>query len=249
MSLIRAAQYGYWIFLARPRYTTFSSRLRLAAWLLTGGRLSETVRVRLVPDGIDVWLRPGVTDMVTLAQVWGWRQYDLPITSPATVIDGGANIGLSALFFAFRWPNSQIVAVEPDPGNFALLERNLGSVRNVRAVRAALWESSSDSLVLLNPGAPPNEYRVEYGQGDVRGMTVAELCQAEGWARIGVLKLDIEGAEVEVLRSSSAWIDRVDVLVVELHDDINKGCSQAFRDATTHFENHRREGELDIAWR
>jgi FkbM family methyltransferase len=246
-SLLRAAQYGYWVFLRRPHYTTFPSRLRLAAWLLTKGRFSENVRVRLVPHGVDVWLRPGVIDMVTLAQVWGWRQYDLPIAPPATIIDAGANIGLSTLFFALRWPESSIVAVEPEQENFALLERNLRSIRNVHAVCAALWKSS-DSLVLLNPDAPPNNYRVQSGPGDVRGTTVPELCQAEGWDRIGLLKLDIEGAELEVLRSSSTWIDRVDVLVVELHDGLAAGCSEAFHDATTRFEHHSTEGELDIAW-
>jgi FkbM family methyltransferase len=248
--LARAAQYGYWTFLARPPCSSFDSRVRIAACLLGLGRFVETIRIRLLPYGVDVWIRPGTADVVTLAQVWNWRQYDLPIPAPPTIVDGGANIGLSAVFFALKWPGSRIVAVEPEPGNFALLERNVRSFSNVGTVRAALW-GSSEPLVVVNPEARENMYQVEPGLGreSVRGITVPELCEAEGWDRIGLLKLDIEGAELEVLRSSVPWIDRVDVLAVELHDRERTGCTEAFRDATVGFDQHSTKGELDVAWR
>ena len=248
--ITRALQYGYWTFLARPPCTSLGSRLRLAVCLLGFGRFVNTVRVRLVPSGFDVWLRPGTTDVITLVQVWTWRQYDLPVPAPSTIVDGGANIGLSTIFFSLAWRDARIVAVEPEPGNYALLERNVRTLPNVHAIRAALW-ASSEALVVANPKAPENTYQVAPGSGrdELQGLTVPELCSREGWDRVGLLKLDIEGAELEVLGSSESWIDRVDALAVELHEEMKPGVTAAFRAATAGFDHRRSTGELDVVWR
>src|ERR1700676_1743073 len=66
------------------------------------------------------------------------------------VIDAGANIGASSVFFAMTYPEAPVVAVEPEPGNFALLCANVEGL-NVRCLQAAI-ASSSGSIRLVDPG-------------------------------------------------------------------------------------------------
>ena len=66
---------------------------------------------------------------------------------------------------------------------------------------------------------------------------------------IDLLKMDIEGAEKDVLEKSSGWIDRVDVLCAELHDRICMGCDRAFYLATKDFRTFERHGEKITAYR
>jgi hypothetical protein len=60
---------------------------------------------------------------------------------------------------------------------------------------------------------------------------------------VDLLKIDIEGAEREVMEESGAWINTVAVLMIELHDDIKPGCSKAFYEATEGFSKDVIKGE------
>jgi FkbM family methyltransferase len=57
------------------------------------------------------------------------------------IIDAGANIGLSALFFANKYPDAKIFAIEPEETNYKLLELNTKPYNNVCLIKAALWDS------------------------------------------------------------------------------------------------------------
>ncbi|HZC80198.1 MAG TPA: hypothetical protein VE222_00515, partial [Nitrospiraceae bacterium] len=77
-------------------------------------------------------LRAGTSDRPTFSKIFVDQEYaiDLNIT-PRLIIDGGANVGYAAIFFARRYPHASIVAVEPEPQNFRLLERNTAAYPNV----------------------------------------------------------------------------------------------------------------------
>ena len=72
--------------------------------------------------------------------------------------------------------------------------------------------------------------------GYVQGMTLDAIMAEKALSFIDVLKIDIEGAEKEVFENSSNWIDRVRIIIAELHDHIKSGCSAAFSRATRGFE-------------
>ena len=72
-----------------------------------------------------VWIRPDSTDVMTLREIFIARDYDFPVHREIrTIIDAGANIGLSSVFFAHKYPRARVVAIEPEAENFALLQRN-----------------------------------------------------------------------------------------------------------------------------
>ena len=66
---------------------------------------------------------------------------------------------------------------------------------------------------------------------------------------IDILKLDIEGAELEVFETSESWIGKVGMLAVETHDRFRPGCSKAFERVGVSFPQRFRQGEIEFASR
>ena len=175
-----------------------------------------------------------------------YGQMPLPETAEA-IIDAGANIGLASAFFASRYPRAKIVALEPDAGNFAMLQKNTKSCANVITERAALWNEKK-TLRLSNPGRGEWGFTVgEKGEGEtVPAVTVDDIMNRHNINRVSVLKVDIEGAELEVFANSSPWLERVDAVVVETHDDIKPGSTDTVTGALIKDFHLSRHGENDF---
>jgi FkbM family methyltransferase len=200
---------------------------------------------RIAHGGRDhvVALRPGTSDLYVLQQVFRDSEYasaDLP-ASARTIVDLGANIGLAALFFALRYPEARILAVEPDAGNFALLTANIATVADrVTPLLAAAWPS--DGHINLHSedadGTPLGAWGIQVSErltgadGSVPCYNVGTLLDQAGFDRVDILKVDIEGAELEVFaRESAGWLPRVDLITIETHDRFRPGSDAAVRDA------------------
>jgi FkbM family methyltransferase len=175
-------------------------------------------------------LRAGTTDAHVLEQIFVREElaFDVP-GDPAFVVDAGANIGLSSIWLATRFPTARIVALEIEAENFALLARNVAPHPRVSAWQCGLW-SRATTLEVVNPA---NEAWAFYARspapgtpGGVPAVSVADILAREGVERVGLLKVDIEGGEREVFAAGAeAWIDRVDQIAVELHEQWFPGCS------------------------
>jgi FkbM family methyltransferase len=165
-----------------------------------------------------VHLRPGTTDPIVFDQVFHEREYDLDLGTPQTIVDAGANVGFAAALFASRYPETRILAVEPEGTNVALLRRNTAPYANVMTVQAGLW-SRPARLAIENPDGEPWGFRVVEtdAASGIPALDVPEAMRRLGTDHLDVLKLDIEGSECAVLGSADAWIDRVGTIIVELH--------------------------------
>ena len=198
------------------------------------------------------WVRVPSSDVPTLDQIQVRREYEFEVDrAPEVIIDAGANVGLASIYFASRYPGARILAIEPEAGNLELLERNVAAYPNVTVVRAALWHENAP-LDLVDPGLGQWAFMTQ-GRGEaehygphvheVQGITLDTLCRDHGLERIDILKMDIEGAEREVFADPSAWIGKVDTLIVELHDRMKPGCSRSFYDGSRGFGREWRQGE------
>lgn len=213
-----------------------------------GARGEVTVAVPGLPAPLT--LRAGTSDVDAFEQVFVQGEYDVPLAAPPrTIIDAGANVGAAAVYFAHRYPEARIAAVEPDPENFALLRRNVAPYPGVRPLQAGLW-SHRTTLAILNPADRPWDRRVGEAAGGIPALTVEDVMEALGDRPLDLLKMDIEGAEVEVFRTSAAWIGRVGTIIVETHDALHPGCADALR-AATRDEGFavRRSGENEVLTR
>ncbi len=206
---------------------------------------NELVQVRLPRYAAHVFVRTGTSDVPTFEKVFISREYDFPFPNgqPALIIDAGANVGYASLFFTHRFAEARVIAVEPERVNYELLIRNTAPYANITTVRAALW-SRSTTLRIANPHDEPWAFRVvEAAAADseaVQGVTVPELMALAAAETVGILKIDIEGAEQEVFGpSSEMWLSKVHVIVIELHDWLRGGCSATFDRATSQFNFKR----------
>jgi FkbM family methyltransferase len=135
------------------------------------------------------------------------------------VIDAGANIGASSVYFALQYPTGQVVAVEPEKGNADLLRRNTEGLDIV--VREAALGAEPGTAFLSDPGHSDWGFRVgESGTVPVAVVSVREILAEAEAARLFPLicKIDIEGGEAALFAKNTEWVDRFALIVIELHD-------------------------------
>ncbi len=194
-------------------------------------------------------IRKNTTDSLVFRSIFVRGEFKLPITiKPKFIIDGGAYTGLSTLYYATKYPNSEIVAVEPESSNFSILEANAKRLHNVKRIKAGLWHNNAHLKVVdrqLGKWGFAVEEVAEEQDYDIDAITIDSLLQQSGYKYIDIIKLDIEGAEKELFENNSElWLDRVNIIVIELHDWLRDGCSQAFFSAFNLNEwNEYQEGE------
>lgn len=218
--------------------------IRITVATLLGSKAEVTCSVGNQP----LLLRLNTTDLETLLQVFWNGEYDIELPlEPAWIIDAGANVGYAAAYFAQRFPKAQIIALEPSAENFAQLQRHAERYPTINPVQAALW-SEDGRMSLHDAGEGAWGFRV--GQADsgpaieeIDALSIDTLCERWQIPRIGLLKIDIEGSEKEVFAAASSWIDRVDMIIAELHDKYRSGCARAFYNATNGFSQELRKGE------
>lgn len=182
--------------------------------------------------GRAVFLRPGTTDQDVFDQIFISRDYALDLGDPLFIVDAGAHIGLSSVFFASKYPSATVVAIEPEPSNFKMLLMNTRDYPNIRPIQAGLW-SRKTHLRIQDSSVETWSFRVsECPSGDgIPAIGIEDIIADFKVGQIDVLKIDIEGSEVEVLSHNNSWIDNVRVLIVELHDRFQPGCSEALEKA------------------
>jgi FkbM family methyltransferase len=229
----------------------------LSGWFraIQGKLLNSIYLVEMKTDDLKfpLSLRIPSSDIDTYAQVFTNQEFDFNVnTSPKTIIDAGANIGFVSIYFANKYPNAKIIAIEPEVNNFNLLKKNVKPYRTIIPVQAALW-SENGEINLVDPGhgnwgfMTEQENSLDVSESEVRhtvkAITVAKIIDDFQLDRIDIFKIDIEGAEKEVFSDTSAWISYVDTLIIELHENLIPGCNQSFFSGAIGFENKWQQGE------
>jgi FkbM family methyltransferase len=184
----------------------------------------DRYRVQLGGRVTDLWLRRRSGDFFVLHEVFTSAVYQFPrkwLGDPATVVDLGANVGLTTLFFAQFFPEARYICVEPNPANAAILRRNVAWLgARAQVIEAAVSDRSGQ--VSFDDTLPSYDGHIASGIGLqafplVRACTLDEIVASCGLARIDLLKIDIEGAERDVFARSPDCLSQVGVIIIELH--------------------------------
>ncbi len=177
-------------------------------------------------------VRTGTSDLAIFDEVVMQRGYDLELPGPPrTIVDAGANIGMASLWFKKKYPDTTIIAVEPDADNFALLLLNTSGLKGVIPLQAAI--APVDGVLGLDRDAGrASSFRtrgLRPGEPGVRAISIPTLMHEHGLDHIDLLKVDIEGAEKELFEAADlGWLDKVGSIAIELHDRMKPGCGHAF---------------------
>jgi FkbM family methyltransferase len=211
---------------------------------LTAGRRSSSYGVlEIGPNGAPFHFRHATTDKYVIAEVLAKSQYGClrGRSNVSWIVDAGANIGTSALWLLNEFPEAKLIAIESDPENFAVLEKNLRPFgTRVVCLNKALWSTAEDLMVIHGGFRDGGEWAHQVGRlnaalkhaGEVQGITITQLLAEHQIDTIDILKIDIEGAEREVFVGKSEWLSRVRTIAIELHDT---ECRKAFVDASRPF--------------
>jgi len=145
--------------------------------------------------------------------------YKQTIKSDALIIDCGANIGLSVIYLRSIYPKAKIIAFEPDEKNFELLRANISSqaINNVELKKEAVWtentmlsfESQGTMSSKISENSPGNTGEVK----KVKATRLKEILSQP----VDFLKIDIEGAEYQVLKDIKDQLFLVNVMFLEYH--------------------------------
>ena len=196
---------------------------------------------------IDLWidhdrpttltLRPFAGDLFVLYEVLAFNVYHiapslLPTGNVRVIVDCGANIGITSLFLAARYPRAKILSVEPHPENFVLLKTNVETVPRILPIRACITGTPQSTVRFTADQAAWGNRIARDSHGIlVPAITIDELCEQNAIEKIDLLKLDIEGAEKQVLENGT-FLARTEHIIVELHGEYGFQCFQ--RDIAPH---------------
>jgi FkbM family methyltransferase len=200
-------------------------------------RLNATVKLHGI--SYPVHLRPGTSDDDVFTQIFVDKEYGVDIgIVPEIIIDAGANIGLSTIWFKNKYPGARVIAVEPDEDNVAMIKQNTQYYDSVFIIQAALWNKQTSVSVSDKRGMGKWSLIAEESEdNEIKGnqtltVTIDEIMQQHDLQFIDLLKMDIESAEREVFADNYFnWLPKTKVIIIEMHDWIKPGCAKAFFNA------------------
>jgi FkbM family methyltransferase len=182
-----------------------------------------------------------LSDHIMFEQIFRARGYDIDIpTEPKWIFDIGANIGLASLYFANRFPDAQIIGVEPESTNHRQAVLNTKPYTNVEILHGAIWPRE-ETLRLLDKGLGEASFMVTSTEGEgsyeLPAYTIGGLMKRAGINTVDLVKIDIEGAEMDLFTENyKEWLPYTKILLVETHDRYRPGTSRAVFNAINEYD-------------
>jgi FkbM family methyltransferase len=203
----------------------------------SAGALPAHHQVASINNKWNLVHRGSPADLAVIAQIFTDQCYSLgpfgawpglarcqaPDARPPLIVDCGANIGASSMYFALLYPSAAVVALEPEPANYQLLEFNARPFPSICPLNQAI-ASRPGQLLLCDPGTGEWGYRTAAEAPDskvigrVESTTVEQILEQHPDREPFILKIDIEGAESDLFSEHTEAIGRFPLVIIELHD-------------------------------
>ena len=195
------------------------------------------VRYHLLLNGKRkaIFLRTYAGDIAIFYEIFWRKAYRLPWPDKAVrrpVVDLGANTGMASLFFA-AYHSARVYAVEADQYNMDLLLRNLSgeiSAGRIKPLHAAAFSENTTLYMQMQEKAYNTTVTSEVTDMPVRALSMDTLCSIFELDKIDLLKIDIEGSEEALFSKNTEWLQKVNMLVVEIHAErFRRVCEAVLR--------------------
>lgn len=227
---------------------TFKERIRyiklLAAKIGVLQTINYLLQRKLKSKGVFVKVRvPNLPNVIFLRN----KTYDIHIfyqifvkedmefnysDSISTIMDCGANIGLSTLYFKRRFPHAKIISIEPEKRNYELLIKNTRYYSNIYTLQNGVYGEDCN-LQVIDIGEGESSYRTltinnhEKMLHTIPCLSINSVMNEFELNKIDILKMDIEGSEKQCLLSpKTEWLKKTKFFLVEIHEAIYPGLKK-----------------------
>jgi len=141
-------------------------------------------------------VREGTTDKHIFRQIFIANDCRIPVkVKPKLIIDGGANVGYSSLWFMKKYPGAKIMAIEPEELNYKTLKKNVDRWKNIVPIKAGIWHKNA-FLKIVDDGVGEWGFRTEEvgssKEASLKAITIDKILKQSGFDKIDILKIDIE---------------------------------------------------------
>jgi len=154
---------------------------------------------------------------------------NFPSKNNSVVIDLGANEGFYVLKVKEMAPKSKIIAVEPNPSAFKVLKKNVeaNKLKNIIIVNKAVTSKNGKinfeivkGLTEIGAVKVYKKFRKRNRLKKivVNSITLDRLCKKYKINKIDLLKIDVEGSELDILKSSKNILSKIDKAIIEYHE-------------------------------
>jgi FkbM family methyltransferase len=206
---------GFYNFLINPKQRTF---IKLA---LLYGNKKRYKEGRIKFEGIDFKVPDFRSFLWQYKEIFADESYKFKTETENPIIyDCGANVGTSCAYFKKRFPNSRIKAFEANPIIAKYLKENIqnNNFKNIEVIDKALWINNEGVELNLERADASSIFTTGEKQ-KVNSIRLKDLLESE--ERVDMLKMDIEGAEIEVLLDCDESLKIVNNIFIEYHSYIN----------------------------
>lgn len=190
-------------------------------------------KYEILKDKYNLIIREGTSDINVFYQVFVDENYNYSYAKePNIILDIGANVGYTAIYYAKRFPKAQIYCLEPDLDNYNTLIKNIEKFPNIKACNGALYNKDI-KLNIYDPGLGAWGLQISEIQNNTNKTVQAYSFKSllKIWDLdnkiIDILKFDIEGSEKEIFETDTDFLNNVELMIIETHDRFKPGTSQA----------------------
>lgn len=199
--------------------------------VIKSSREAMLIKFRFRERLVAFKLRWGSSDFVVFEQIFIKEEYQQAIQqhfeSP-WIVDAGANIGCTTVYFKIAYPSAKILAIEADPDNFILLKENLAlnDFDDVQSLSAALWFENGTVNISRNfkDGRNWAIHVDDKGQTQVISKTLQTIFKDYSLGSIDILKMDIEGSEQPIFirdETLPELLGMTKCVAIEVHSENN----------------------------
>jgi len=137
-------------------------------------------------------------------------------------IDIGSYVGTWSVWASKQvGSDGKVVAVEPDPINFKMLLINIKKLKNIIPVNVALWSENTTLNLFMSTYPTMHSLTKNYKRSyiKVKCLTLDSLIKSLNLSEVDALKIDVEGAELEVLKGAKETLKKLKWILVEIHNE------------------------------
>ena len=200
-----------------------------------------------------IYIRQKSMDFLIMNEVFGHECYNADmknsfhyhdyrrrfgIRTPQNIIDVGAHIGLTSIYYSLKYPNAKIIAIEPEKDNYQMLLKNTSEYKNIIPINSAVSNTKTEMFIIGKESYAKDRYlkSAEYHLSSEKAVhaekittsLIDDIIKNYNIDYIDILKIDVEGSEKEIFENNyDLWLSKVKILVFEQHDYKIHGSSKS----------------------